>query len=92
MVGETERRGSCLCGAVRVSTKATNKGVGACHCSMCRKWTGGPLLVIGCGSDAGYPEPPVQTAECSFSPPGFSILPSSAMQNKSLACVARSLS
>ena len=54
MVGETERRGSCLCGAVRVSTKATSKGVGACHCSMCRKWTGGPLLVIGCGSDVHF--------------------------------------
>ncbi|MGH8478560.1 MAG: GFA family protein [Gammaproteobacteria bacterium] len=54
MVGETERRGSCLCGAVRVSTKATSRGVGACHCSMCRKWTGGPLLVIGCGSDVHF--------------------------------------
>jgi hypothetical protein len=50
MAGKTERSGSCLCGAVRISIKTTSKSVGACHCGMCRKWTGGPLLVIECGS------------------------------------------
>ena len=54
MAGETERNGSCLCGAVRISIKTTSKSVGACHCSMCRKWTGGPLLVIECGSDVHF--------------------------------------
>jgi hypothetical protein len=36
MADETERRGSCLCGTVRIAIKATNKSVDACHCSMCR--------------------------------------------------------
>jgi hypothetical protein len=54
MADETERRGSCLCGAVRIAIKTTNRSVGACHCSMCRKWGGGPLLVIACGSDVHF--------------------------------------
>ncbi|MDJ0687920.1 MAG: GFA family protein [Xenococcaceae cyanobacterium MO_188.B32] len=47
-------KGSCLCGAVNVSTTSTNNKVGACHCSMCRKWGGGALLVIECGSDVSF--------------------------------------
>ena len=39
-------QGSCLCGSVRVTTKSLHQKVGACHCSMCRKWGGGPLLAI----------------------------------------------
>jgi hypothetical protein len=54
MAGKTERSGSCLCGAVRISIRTTGKSVGACHCSMCRKWAGGPLLVIECGSDVHF--------------------------------------
>lgn len=46
--------GSCLCGAVHVTVKATNKHVGACHCRMCRTWSGGPLLSIECGSDVSF--------------------------------------
>ena len=49
-----ERRGSCLCGAVRISIKTTNKSVNACHCNICRKWTGGPWFVIDCGSDIHF--------------------------------------
>jgi hypothetical protein len=50
MASETERKGSCLCGGVRIAIKTTNESVAACHCSMCRKWGGGPLLAIECGS------------------------------------------
>ncbi|MCI0599149.1 MAG: GFA family protein [Beijerinckiaceae bacterium] len=50
MAGETELKGSCLCCAVRVSASVAAMRVGACHCTMCRKWTGGPLLAIDCGS------------------------------------------
>ena len=46
--------GSCLCGAVSVSTTSTNQEVGACHCSMCRKWGGSSLLAIECGSDVSF--------------------------------------
>ena len=36
--------GSCMCGAVsfRITTPITETG--ACHCEMCRKWTGGVYL------------------------------------------------
>jgi hypothetical protein len=54
MASETERRGSCLCGAVRIAIKTTSNSVSACHCSMCRKWGGGPLLAIECGSDVQF--------------------------------------
>ena len=45
-----EAEGSCLCGAVRISTNEMRDAVGACHCGMCRKWGGGPLLAVDCGS------------------------------------------
>lgn len=32
--------GSCLCGAVRFSTKGALRGVVYCHCSQCRKQSG----------------------------------------------------
>jgi len=49
-----EGKGSCLCGAVRITAKNMNKNVGACHCTMCRKWTGGPLMAVDCGSDVSF--------------------------------------
>lgn len=47
-------KGSCLCGAVHISAKTTSEHVGACHCGMCRKWTGGPLLAVDCGNDVSF--------------------------------------
>lgn len=47
-------KGSCLCGAVSVSAANMSKQVGACHCNMCRKWGGGALLVVECGSDVSF--------------------------------------
>ncbi len=41
--------GGCLCGAVRFTAAPVAHEVGACHCSMCRKWTAGPFLVLECG-------------------------------------------
>lgn len=45
-----EHRGSCLCGAVRVVAKAKTNRIGACHCTMCFKWGGGPLFAAECDS------------------------------------------
>ena len=45
------REGRCLCGAVKVSVDSAHKSVGACHCGMCRRWSGGPLMAIDCGTD-----------------------------------------
>jgi hypothetical protein len=47
-------KGSCLCGAVKVSTISMNHHVAACHCRMCRKWGGGALLAVECGSDISF--------------------------------------
>ncbi|SER05123.1 Uncharacterized conserved protein [Amphritea atlantica] len=43
--------GQCLCGAVSMSTGSMSPSMGACHCSMCRTWTGGPLLAVDCAAD-----------------------------------------
>ncbi len=45
------KNGSCLCGAVRMHVQKRDNHVGACHCGMCRKWGGGPLLAVDCGTD-----------------------------------------
>lgn len=36
--------GKCLCGAVKFSTKTVETHHHACHCGMCRRWGGGPML------------------------------------------------
>lgn len=38
-----QRTGKCLCGAVRFTAELHPK-ISACHCGMCRQWTGGVLL------------------------------------------------
>ncbi|MEE9319007.1 MAG: GFA family protein [Granulosicoccus sp.] len=42
--------GSCLCSAVKIKVLKMSNSVGACHCSICRKWTGGPFLAVDCGN------------------------------------------
>lgn len=34
-------RGSCLCGDIRFEVRGSPRGVSACHCSQCRKQSGG---------------------------------------------------
>lgn len=41
-----ERTGRCMCGAVTY-TAALEPKLSACHCSMCRRWAGGPYLAAG---------------------------------------------
>lgn len=41
------RSGGCLCGAVRFAATLPHLNFGACHCEMCRRWTGSALLGIG---------------------------------------------
>jgi hypothetical protein len=47
-------KGSCLCGAVKVTAPVMSTKFGACHCSMCRKWAGGPFLAVNCGTDVSF--------------------------------------
>lgn len=41
-----DRTGGCLCGAVRYTAKDLEPHLGACHCRMCARWTGGPLFSV----------------------------------------------
>lgn len=40
------RTGGCLCGAVRFTATDVPSQIGACHCEMCRRWTGSALLGV----------------------------------------------
>lgn len=40
--------GGCLCGSVRFTAAPSETEVTACHCGMCRRWTGGPFLGVRC--------------------------------------------
>ncbi len=54
MADVREGKGSCLCGAVKILVKGISCEVGACHCGMCQKWTGGPLLAVDCGTGVSF--------------------------------------
>lgn len=43
--------GHCLCGVVSYTLAEPPKGYGACHCAMCRRWTGGIELGIQVPAD-----------------------------------------
>ena len=47
----TKAKGQCLCGAVKFIAKDMSNNVEACHCGMCRKWGGGPLMAVDCGTE-----------------------------------------
>ena len=42
-------KATCLCGAIEVIAEIPSD-VGLCHCSMCRRWSGGPMFALHCGS------------------------------------------
>jgi hypothetical protein len=42
--------GRCLCGAVSFVAAGVDPDVHACHCSMCRRWSGGPGFAAAAGS------------------------------------------
>jgi hypothetical protein len=44
--------GGCLCGAVRFTATASDGEMGACHCGMCRRWTGGVFLYVSVEPDS----------------------------------------
>lgn len=50
----TAGKGRCLCGAVKFSAKSMSSNVGACHCGMCRRWGGGPLMAVNCGTEVVF--------------------------------------
>lgn len=46
-------KGSCLCGAIEVTT-ADQSSIDICHCTTCRRWGGGPLFAVHCGPDVTF--------------------------------------
>ena len=42
-----ERKGHCMCNAVRITVTDPSHALGACHCGMCRRWTG--IAFVGFG-------------------------------------------
>ena len=53
MDGKPQRiEGHCLCGSVTVRATPVRRHVEACHCHMCRKWSGVAYLGVQCGTSA----------------------------------------
>ena len=46
------KKANCLCGAISMEVQDIHSEVGACHCSMCRRWGAGPLLTVEAGTGA----------------------------------------
>lgn len=46
--------GGCLCGQVTVTATQPEQSIGACHCTTCRQWGGGPFMGVGCGSAVSF--------------------------------------
>ncbi len=46
--------GRCLCGAVTFVARIKSSEVGACHCGMCRRWSGGVMLAVEFDGDLAF--------------------------------------
>lgn len=47
-------KGRCVCGGVKILAEEVDQNVGACHCSICRNWGGGPLMAVDCGTEVKF--------------------------------------
>jgi hypothetical protein len=55
MAEHAERiEGRCLCGAVTVRATPTRRHVEACHCTMCRRWSGIAFVGVMCGTEVEF--------------------------------------
>jgi hypothetical protein len=46
--------GACMCKAVSLSFSLGEEVFDACHCSMCRKWGGGPAFTVAGGHKVAF--------------------------------------
>jgi hypothetical protein len=46
--------GQCLCKKVTISATEFAPHVDACHCAICRKWSGSSLLAVDCGQNVSF--------------------------------------
>jgi len=45
-LNDTVHEGGCLCGQLRFAAHGPPDRVGLCHCTMCRRHTGAPFVVL----------------------------------------------
>lgn len=62
--------GRCLCGAVRIRVSDGDFRVGACHCRMCQRWSGGLFLCFN-ATDVEVEGPVARHASSSFAERAF---------------------
>lgn len=51
------RTGRCLCGAAKFTVQVPEASFAICHCSACRRWSGGPLMSVHCPGKAVLEDP-----------------------------------
>lgn len=57
--------GHCMCGAVSVTVAKLDAAMNACHCDMCRRWTGSAFVAVhGAAANTVF-DGPVKTAATS---------------------------
>lgn len=54
-------QGRCLCGAVEVQVTRFGPGMSACHCDMCRRWSGSAFVALHASADNVTLDGPVKT-------------------------------
>lgn len=63
--------GRCLCGAVQFSAEQVETHFHACHCGMCRRWSGGPLFAALASGVTFSGEEPATYASSEWAERGF---------------------
>jgi hypothetical protein len=64
-------KGNCLCKATEVIAPDQTE-IALCHCSMCRRWSGGPMFAVHCGHDVTFSgAPPVVYKSSEWAERGF---------------------
>jgi len=53
-------QGACLCGAVQIEAATFTPKLSACHCDMCRRWSGSVLFGFAAPADAVTVEGPAR--------------------------------
>ena len=71
MTDRFSAHGQCLCQAVTFTAETVSKHIGACHCTLCRTWSGAPFLGLECGSQLVFDGPVSVYASSDWAERGF---------------------
>lgn len=71
MTDRFSAHGQCLCQAVTFTAETVSKHIGACHCTLCRTWSGAPFLGLECGSELEFDGPVSVYASSDWAERGF---------------------